>query len=430
MGRVSSRGFASGRVREVASVSGRVTSDFLFCPRMRLPAAARGPARGGPTRSDVTTGSAVILATPRAPRAAPPMSFLDEPEAPARRPGRRSGPATDRQTLMVRRAVAAGAGLLVLLLLIFGVKGCLDARKEQAFKDYVQDVDSLTRESGQESTQLFGLLQSKGGRNQAVNIENTLNDLRSQSDQVAERAKGLDPPGELSGAQRYLTETMELRRDGLAAIADALPTALGDQDRRAGTTKVALQMQVFLSSDILYSQRFVPRLADQLKNQDLLGQVRIPRSQFVPNVQWIDPGFVTDRVDAVRSGRGGGPAAPGLHGTGLGTVTLGGQALTSGGTATVKAAADLSFGVQVINQGENDETDVGVKVTLGNGGGAQELQGRIDSIAKGETKNVSIPVKKTPPTGQAVPVQIEVDAVPGEKKTDNNKQTTSVIFTG
>jgi hypothetical protein len=326
--------------------------------------------------------------------------------------------------------MAAGAGLLVLLLLIFGVKGCLDARKEQAFKDYVQDVDSLVRESDQEGSQLFGLLQGRGGRNQAVTIENTLNALRVQSAQLADRANGLDPPGELGGAQRYLTEAVELRRDGLAAVADALPTALGDQDRRAGTTKVALQMQVFLSSDVLYAQRFVPRLADQLKSQSLLDQVRIPRSQFLPNVQWIDPTFVTDRIDSIRSGRGGGPAAPGLHGTGLGTVTLGGQALTDGGTVTVKAAADLAFGVQVVDQGDNDETGVTVKVTLGRGGSAQSLEGRIDTLAKGQTQNVNIPVKKTPPTGQAVPVQIEVQPVPGEKKTDNNKLGASVIFTG
>jgi hypothetical protein len=189
-------------------------------------------------------------------------------------------------------------------------------------------------------------------------------------------------------------------------------------------------MQVFLSSDVIYTRRFVPRLAEQLKAQDLETSVRIPSSQFLPDVQWIDPSFVTTRVDAVRSGRGGGPAAPGLHGTGLGTVTLGGQAVTQGGTVTAKASADLSFQVQVLNQGENDETGVTVKVDLGRGSSAQSLEGRIDTIARGETKTVNIPVKKTPPTGQAVPVNVEVEAVPGEKKTDNNKLAASVIFTG
>src|SRR4051812_28901305 len=357
------------------------------------------------------------------------MSFLDEPEAPARRPRRRPGPATDRQTLMVRRGIGAGAGLLVLILLIFGIKGCLDSRKEQAFKDYVRDVDSIGRESVQERGQLFGLLQGRGGRNQAVNIQNTLNGLRIQSAQLLDRAKGLSPPGELSSAQRYLVQTLDFRREGLASIADALPTALGDQDRRRGTTTVAQQMQVFLASDVIYSRRFVTNLVEQLKNENLAGQVRIPTSQFLPTVQWIDPSFVTDRVDGIRSGRGGGPAAPGLHGTGLGTVTAGGQTLSPGTPATVTAGADLAFQVQVINQGENDETGVTVKVTLGQGGSAQSLEGRIDSIPRGQTKSVSIPVKKTPPTGQAVPITVEVQPVPGEKKTDNNKQTYSAIFT-
>ena len=84
----------------------------------------------------------------------------------------------------------------------------------------------------------------------------------------------------------------------------------------------------------------------------------------------------------------------------------------------------------MVNQGENDETGVNVKVTIGRGATAQDLSSRIDTIARGETKSVNIPVKKKPPTGQAVPVQVEVEPVPGEKKTDNNKQSSSVIFTG
>lgn len=325
--------------------------------------------------------------------------------------------------------MALGAAALVLLLLVLGVKGCLDAQKEQAFKDYVQDVDSLLRESGQEGSLLFGILQGRGGRNQAVNIENTLNGLRVQSGQVGDRARGLSPPDELKGAQGELVETLELRRDGLAQIADALPTALGDQDRRRGTIRVVQQMQVFLASDVVYSRRFVPRLAEQLKNQKLESSLRIPTSQFLPKVQWLDPNFVTGRVDAVRSGRGAGPAAPGLHGTGLASVSLGGQTLTAGASATVKASSNLSFQVQVINQGDNDETGVTVRCAVGSGPSAQQLEGTLDTLPKGQTKSVSIPLPKAPPTGQAVPTTVEVRPVPGEKKTDNNKQTYSVIFT-
>jgi hypothetical protein len=332
---------------------------------------------------------------------------------------------------LVRRAIAAGVGLLVLILLVLGVRGCLNARKEQAIKDYNRDTGALLQESDQESRVLFGLLGgATGGRDRAVDIENQLNTLRVNSQKLVERAKDTDHPDEVDKSQRYLLETLEFRRDGLAAIADALPQALGDQERRQGTDKVTANMQDFLTSDVVYSQRFVPNMEGVLKDEDLADEVRIPRSQFLPDIQWLQPSFVAGKVSRLRSGGGGGgPAAPGLHGNGLGSVTLGGQTLTPGGSASITLAKDLAFDVQVVNQGENTETDVEVRVTVGKGGDAIDLSGNLDSIAAGETKTVKIALDEQPPTGQNVPITVEVAAVPGEKKTDNNKQTYSAIFT-
>jgi hypothetical protein len=151
------------------------------------------------------------------------------------------------------------------------------------------------------------------------------------------------------------------------------------------------------------------------------------------DVQWVQPSFVADQISALRSGEGGGSgdeaAAPGLHGNGLGTVTLGGVALTAGATTTVPLSGDLSFDVQVVNQGENNETDVNVKVTLGEGSDAIVAEDTIPEIAVGEAQNVTIPVTEDPPTGQNVPVTVEVDPVPGEDVTDNNTADFIAIFT-
>jgi hypothetical protein len=314
----------------------------------------------------------------------------------------------------------------VLILLVFGVRGCLDARQERAFKDYVQDVSAIVQESDQQGEALFELLSAPGGRDEAVDVENSLNGFRVQSAQLVDRARDTDHPDELSTAQRYLLETLEFRRDGLAEIADALPTALGDQDRRQGTESVTLQMQSFLSSDVIYSQRFVPSLAGELRKEDV-GE-RVPRSQFLPDIDWLDPSFVSDRVSRIRTGRGG-EAAPGLHGNGLGTVSLGGQALTPGASATVKLSRDLQFQVQVANQGESTETDVTVRVAIGRGGDRVELEEQLDTIGAGETKTVNVALREQPPTGQNVPITVAVEPVPGEEKTDNNRQTYSAIFT-
>jgi hypothetical protein len=325
--------------------------------------------------------------------------------------------------------VAVGVGLLVLVLLILGVKGCLNSRSKNANKDYVREVGGLTQQSDQQGKSLFDLLSSRGGRDRAVDVTNTLNAFRVQSAQLVDRARGLDVPGEMKTAQRYVVETLEFRRDGLAAIADALPTALGDQDRRRGTQIAAAQIRAFDASDVIYSQRASPAMESALKDKGIADEVAVPKSQFLPDIRWLDPSFFSDQVSRIRTGSGARAATPGLHGTGLASASLGGQALTPGGSVNITLSGNLQFQVQVQNQGQGTETDVAVRTTIGSGADAIDGNGRVDTIAAGETKTVAIPVQGQPPTGQTVPVTVSVEPVPGERKTDNNKQQYSAIFT-
>jgi hypothetical protein len=331
--------------------------------------------------------------------------------------------------MMVRRTIAAGAALLVLILLVFGVRGCLDARKERAIEDYVDNAEVLVRESNGQSKELFALLQGSGGSDQAVDAQNQVNGYRVQSESIVDRARDLDVPDEVSQAHRYLVETLEFRRDALARIAADLPNALGDESRREGTEGVARQMQVLLASDVIYAGRFSPVLQEDLREQDISGKT-VPASAFVPDIEWLQPEKVSDAITQLRTGQpGDDQASGGLHGNGLVGASLGGVALVPGDTVTVPLSGDLSFEVQVANQGDSTETDVRVKVTVGQGNDATDLEGTVDTIAAGETKAVSIPLEERPATGQSVPISVEVEPVPGEEKTDNNSQTYAVIFT-
>jgi hypothetical protein len=333
---------------------------------------------------------------------------------------------------MMRRTIAGVGVVIVLILLIFGVRGCLNARQEQAIEDYSNDSAELLRESKEEGDQLFALLQGEGGADQATSILNTLNGFRSTSATRVDRARDLDVPGDLDDAQSELLEILELRAQSFAKLSDALRVALGDDDRRTGSRNVAIEMQAFLATDVIDFRRFRPALFDVLRDQELGAPTNLPRNGFVPDVEWLQPDFVADQINALRTGTGGtdGEAAPGLHGNGLAAVSLGGVALTPGGTGTtVQLSQDLSFEIQVQNQGENTENDVTVRVTVGDGGDAVELDDTIDTIAPGEIQTVTIPLTRQPPTGQAVPITVEVEPVPGEEKTDNNSQESSVIFT-
>jgi CARDB len=330
---------------------------------------------------------------------------------------------------MLRRTVAGVGVLVLLILLILGVRGCLNARQEQAIEDYSNDAVEILRASKLEGDSLFDLLQSQGGTDEVVNIQNSLNGYQVESNQLIDQANDLDVPGDVSDAQDYLLDILELRRDGLRTVARAMQVALGDQDRREGTQDVTAAMQIFLASDTLQQLRFEPALNEALEDEGL-PIPRYPRD-FVPDPEWLDGAFVADQVNALRTGQGGGDeaAAPGLHGNGIAGVSLGGSALTPGGSATVQLSEDLAFEIQVQNQGENTETDVNVRVTVGEGNDAIELEEPIDTIAAGEIQTVTIPLTEQPPTGQNVPITVEVEPVPGEEVTDNNTQEFSAIFT-
>lgn len=331
----------------------------------------------------------------------------------------------DRQTLMVRRSLAAGASVLVLIFLVFGVRGCLESRKESAMRDYVGDAEALVTESNQQSKVLFELLGGSEGVGE-VEIANALNGYRGQAAQLVDRARALDPPGELETAQRYLVEVLDFRHDGINAIADEIPAAIAGEGQQGGAaTGLAFNMRSFLASDQLYLRRFQPLTERALSDEGI--PQKIEDSEFLPDVIWLQPAEVATRVTQL-GGQGDGEAAPGLHGNGVGTVTLGGQTLTPGGSNSITISDDLAFEVQVANQGENTEADVKVKVTVGDRDPI-ELEKILDVIAAGETNTVNVPLGQRPPTGEQVPIRVEIEPVSGEEKTDNNVAEFSVIFT-
>jgi hypothetical protein len=332
---------------------------------------------------------------------------------------------------MARRAMAGAALLLVAILLIFAFRSCVASQKESALKEYVTGVTDVVKLSNSQSAALFeSVFGAQGGTDQTVDIQQTLNAQAVGAGDVVEQAEQLDPPDEMKTAHDYLLEVLELRRDGLNGMKTDMAIALGDEDRREGTQRLNGWMRVLVTSDVLYEFRFYPTARAALRAEEI---VDLPprESAFVPDPRWLDPDTVSDEVNALRTGTGGGDgeAAPGLHGNGIAAVTLGGIALASGAPASVQLGGDVSFEIQVQNQGENTETDVQVNASVGSGRNAIELEGTIDTIAAGETITVTIPLEKQPPTGDSVPVRVEVVPVPGEGKVDNNTLETDVIFT-
>ena len=376
------------------------------------------------------------------------LSFLDERDDPPRaRPGPRRppprGPSADPQTLLVRRLIAIGGGLLVLVLLYLGIRGCQASQKEQGFKDYVRDASELVAESDQQSTALFELLEDPGGSE--VDFTSNVNGAKVQAEQLVDRANDTDVPDQLKGAHENLVETLEFRRDGLDGIAREVAEPSGEETQGgdggggdSANERIAAQMQFFLTSDVIYSQRFLPKLLGTIDEEDLAEDVPVPDTlrdpesvAFLPDISWLQPSTVGDKLAGVGTGGGGDePAAPGLHGTGIGSVTVkpSGTALTEGSAVTIPAADDVSFDIEVANQGEHPEEAVEVVVEIAGSGDPIELSETLDAISNGETKVVNVPLAETPPIGEPVDVNVRIEPVPGEEKTDNNEGSFTAIF--
>lgn len=373
-----------------------------------------------------------------------PASAGDAPSGPSARaptppgrgrggPGPPRGPGTDRQTLARRRAVGIGGGLLVLVLAALLIRGCLDARQERAFEDYVQEVSSVVAESGQESEALFELLDDPGDLG-AVDVQNTLNGLSVDAQRLVERAESAEPPDELTEAQERVVQVLELRRDGLIGIAEGIPGALGDEQQEEAIEAIASDMQSFLASDVIYERQAAPRIEDALTEQELEAEVEpLAESQFLPDIEWLEASTVEDAVGQIRADGADQDeqASPGLHGTGLAGVTVqpSGTALVEGAPTEVLFEEGLTLDVGVQNQGDNDESDVVVTATLKGAGEPVELEGSLDSIAAGATETVSIPLEDPPPTGEELDLTVAIEPVPGEEVADNNEGSFPVVFT-
>jgi hypothetical protein len=330
---------------------------------------------------------------------------------------------------------AVGLGVVVIILLFLLIKGCASIRKENSYKDYVRQVSADVQQSQQESDAVFRLLRSGQAAGQSpVDLQNNINGFRAEAAKLAERARNRGVPGELSSANRYLVDTLQLRADGLGSIARLLPTALGDQGAGTAIKQIAAQDRLFDASDVLFTQRFLPMLFKTIKDQGLATKVPVPETLrqprgFLPSIEWLRPSSVASQLTGSASTTTA--ATPGLHGTGLVSVTVqpSGKVLSTSGTTDIPAQKGLSFDVQVQNQGQNDEKNVTVQVKISGAGKAINVDQQIATVAQGATATASVPLPSLPATGRPVTITVSVKAVPGEKKLDNNKQTYQAIFT-
>ena len=323
---------------------------------------------------------------------------------------------------MIRRGIALVGGLLILILLVLGVKGCLNARKERALKNYARDVSQIVDETSQTSKAFFNRLEDPGDLS-VTEFEAEINADRSAMDNYLQRVDKLDTPGDMSKAQNGLELVYQLRASAMDDIAQRMSFALGEAGRDAAISDITHDMRTLLASDVLYEDVVRPEINNVLADNGIEGR-DVPKSQFLPDgIAWLDESKVDSALSNVSSGAGGATTGSCPCGTGLIGASVNGTTLAEGVPATVSGGGAPELDVQVQNQGSSELSGVTVSVSVD---GGSPITQDISSIAPGETQTATIALTPAP-TGQ-VTLDVEIEPVTGEEVTDNNKASYTVTF--
>jgi hypothetical protein len=359
----------------------------------------------------------------------------DEPRTAQRRPqprSRRSSgggrrPPTDAQAIQIRRAVAAVVIIVVLVLIILGVHSCEVSSRNSALRDYNNSVNSLIQRSNQTGAQFFSQLSGAGGASNATTLQENLNTTAAAARSELKDAQNLDVPGQVSTAQKNLLFALQMRVDGIANIATQVQPALNSSTSKAAVSKIAAEMARFYASDVIYIDYTEPEIAAALNSA--LGSnngATYNGGQFFPNLGWLTPDYVASKIGATVPTPPNAKCVSGqLVGNELNYVSVGGNQLQSGSSATVAASPAPTFSLNVTNGGQTNLSGVQLKVQVV--GTSVKGTGTLSSIASQATASGNVTLSSTPPTG-TYNVTATVVPVHCETNTSNNSLTFSITF--
>ncbi len=348
------------------------------------------------------------------------MVVAEEPERPRRRVG---GPQRRRQQYIVRRLIGVGVGLAFLILIVIGVRGCLEARSDRALRNYDSSVATIMQQSEQSGKDFFSVL-SDPSSSDPLQVQNQILAQRDASSSLLDRADSLDTPGQMSHAQAAVEQTLTLRRNALTAIAANVTQAAGTKETADAFTTIGNAMGSLYASDILWTQIGKPDITQVLKDEGVDGQP-LPPGNFMPAnaTDYLDQATLLTKIGAIT----GSAAATtgGTHGLQLDSTTIGGAQLSPDTTTTVPSdSTEIDIGVT--NSGDSDESGIEVSVTIG----TISLTGQLRSLSAGESGTVKIPLTSKPTPGTDTQVEVLVKPVANEALTANNQSTYPVVFSG
>jgi outer membrane murein-binding lipoprotein Lpp len=328
------------------------------------------------------------------------------------------------------RRILPVVGVVVLVLVLgFVVLGsCSGSSKADQYRSYVQDVNSVARQSNNDAKALDAAL---------YNQELTPNQVTTRVGTFIPRARAaettaaaLKPPAKIKQQelQRYLLQALQYRTLALTDLQTALKTALAgaadtpptEAQRRA----VATAYDELIASDVIFAASF-QRPAQAILKAENVTDAPITSSGWALSPELASPAANGNGlwIESVRDAGSSKPCQDGVIGTSIDGVTANGKTLVPGTTVTtVKLKIPSTFAVTVANHGNCPVRGIEIHLTEGN---SPTQNVPVKSLQPNETVTKTFAATGNP--GE-VKIDVAVPTVAGESNATNNHYTYHVAF--
>jgi hypothetical protein len=327
---------------------------------------------------------------------------------------------------LFRLLLVLTALIIVVVVVVFAAKSAVGNDEAADYQTYMGSLADILKRSDALGSDLEKLLTSPGETNR-TQIQTKLEQFVTTSEELEEEAKLLEAPKDLieQSVHQIFLLVMSFRHRGVADLKPSLMAALEVEDTEVAAEQISHSLYYLVNSDFLYEEVFKPDAAAVLQKKQLTGVI-VPSSEFFSDPDLASQRKVLDMLAELRSTGN----LQAIHGVAVTKVVAlpDEKSITSGGTFNLNSTDSLVFAVTVENQGNMEEKNVPVVVTLKVGEEVQKKTVEITSIKA--KKEVTIKVEGLNPTAYGAVADLTVKAGPvaEEKYSDNNVVKAKVIF--
>jgi hypothetical protein len=336
-----------------------------------------------------------------------------------------------RKTLpkpLLRLLLVLVAIIVIVVVIVVVARSVIHSGESAEYQRYMNSVEDILTRSDAVGKNLMQLLTNPGDKNRSQ-VQTQLDKFVAECESLEVEAKALEAPKDMieQSIHQIFLLVMSFRQMGMAELKPAIMNALDVQDTEIAVEQITHALTYLVNSDFLYDEVFVTKATALLGKKELTG-VTVPATAFTSDSQITAPANVLDMLVGLKS-TGDRQA---VHGVALSKVVAmpDNKTITAGGTFNLTASEALTFVVTVENQGNMDEKNVPVVITLKGTQDkeAQRVEVKIDQIKHNTEATIEVQGLNPTAYGDVATLVVKAGPVPDEKYADNNRISAKVIF--